>query len=227
MEIAGFIKNSFVDYPGVIASVVFTPFCNFNCWYCHNFEIISQKKGEVEEKTVIDFLNERKGFIDGLVISGGEPTLQDDLFEFISKIKAMGFKVKLDTNGTNLPCLKKLISANLLDYIAMDIKAPVQKYQKIIQKSISPQIILDAINFIQNCGVAHEFRTTFSPDLTEQDIVEIANIVGKNSNFALQQYNKHFDSWPEPHSEEFVLQVASKVKKQVKSLCVRGIKRNF
>ena len=227
MEIAGFIKNSFVDYPGVIASVVFTPFCNFNCWYCHNFEIISQTKGDIEEATVFEFLKSRKGFIDGVVVSGGEPTLQKDLFDFISKIKQLGFKVKLDTNGTNLKVLKQLVDAKLLDFIAMDIKAPPKKYEQIVQKTFSEKTILDAINYIKSCGVAHEFRTTFSPDLNEQDILEIAKYVGKESTYAIQQYNKHFDSWPEPHDENKITEVANQLKNEVKNLIVRGIKRKF
>lgn len=227
MEIAGFIKNSFVDYPGVISSVVFTPFCNFNCWYCHNCEVISQVKGTISENEVLAFLKQRKGFIDGVVVSGGEPTLQKDLVPFIRKIKQMGFKVKLDTNGSNLKALEDLTKENLLDYIAMDIKAPIQKYKQIIGKDFPKEAILSAIDFIKNCGVDHEFRTTFSPDLTKEDVLEIARLVGKDHKFSLQQYNKNSENAPAPHTEKEVKDAGQLAKKEVSELKIKGLKTIF
>ena len=227
MEIAGFIKNSFVDYPGVIASVVFTPFCNFNCWYCHNCEVISQVKGTIPEEEVLSFLEKRKGFIDGVVISGGEPTLQKDLVPFVRKIKRMGFKVKLDTNGTNISALESLVNENLLDYIAMDIKAPLNKYAQIVQKEWPREEILSAISYIKNCGVDHEFRTTFSPDLTKEDITEIAQMVGKDHKFSLQQYNRNSENAPQPHTEAYIKETGEAIKNKVLDLKIKGIKTIF
>jgi len=227
MEIAGFIKNSFVDYPGVIASVVFTPFCNFNCWYCHNCEVITQVKGTISENEVLSFLESRKGFIDGVVISGGEPTLQKDLISFARKIKQMGFKLKLDTNGTNISALEALVSENLLDFIAMDIKAPLVKYSQIIGKDWPKEQILSAIDYIKNCGVDHEFRTTFSPDLTKEDITEIATLVGKNHKFSLQQYNKNSENAKSPHTEDYVKETGEAVKDKVLDFKIKGLKTIF
>lgn len=227
MEIAGFIKNSFVDYPGVISSVVFTPFCNFNCWYCHNCEVISQIKGTIPESEVFSFLEKRKGFIDGVVVSGGEPTLQKDLVSFIRKIKKMGFKVKLDTNGSNQKALETLVDENLLDYIAMDIKAPIDKYKQIIGKDFPKEAIISAIEYVKNCGVDHEFRTTFSPDLTKEDIADIATLVGKDHKFSLQQYNKNSENAPSPHTEEYIKQTGEMIKNKVQDLKIKGIKTIF
>lgn len=189
MEISGLIKNSFVDYPKNIACVVFTAGCNMNCWYCHNHDLISETKGEIDEEYVFSLLEERKKFLDGVVITGGEPTLQPDLTEFIKKVKAIGLKVKLDTNGTNLSVVKNLVNAGLLDYIAMDVKAPLSKYS-VITSVPNIQEIKDSIEYIKNCGVDYEFRTTFAPNLTSDDIKQLVKDIGFVKNYALQQYRK-------------------------------------
>ncbi|MBQ2863862.1 MAG: anaerobic ribonucleoside-triphosphate reductase activating protein [Clostridia bacterium] len=189
MEISGLIKNSFVDYPKNIACVVFTAGCNMNCWYCHNHDLISETKGEIDEEYVFSLLEERKKFLDGVVITGGEPTLQPDLTEFIKKIKSIGLKVKLDTNGTNLSVVKNLVNAGLLDYIAMDVKAPLSKYS-VITSVPNIQEIKDSIEYIKNCGVDYEFRTTFAPNLTSDDIKQLVKDIGFVKNYALQQYRK-------------------------------------
>ncbi len=189
MEISGLIKNSFVDYPKNIACVVFTAGCNMNCWYCHNHDLISETKGEIDEEYVFSLLEERKRFLDGVVITGGEPTLQPDLTEFIKKVKAIGLNVKLDTNGTNLSVVKNLVNAGLLDYIAMDVKAPLSKYS-VITSVPNIQEIKDSIEYIKNCGVDYEFRTTFAPNLTSDDIKQLVKDIGFVKNYALQQYRK-------------------------------------
>lgn len=189
MNIIGFLKNSLIDYPKHISCVVFTPGCNMNCWYCHNREIITMVEGTIAEEEIFNFLKMRVGFIDGVVISGGEPTMQQDLVSFIQKIKALNFKVKLDTNGTNLQMLKELVEANLLDYIAMDVKAPLKNYNKI---TIVPDIeeLRASIDYIKNCGVEYEFRTTFVPNLTCDDIVQILGEIKGAKNYSLQAYIK-------------------------------------
>ncbi len=189
MEISGLIKNSFVDYPKNIACVVFTAGCNMNCWYCHNHDLISETKGVIDENYVLNLLEERKKFLDGVVITGGEPTLQPDLKDFIKKVKTTGLKVKLDTNGTNLTMLKDLVESGLIDYVAMDVKAPLNKYSKITTVP-NLQEIKDSIEYIKNCGLDYEFRTTFAPNLTMDDIRELVNDIGCVKNYALQQYRK-------------------------------------
>ena len=120
MKIGGFMKQSFVDFPATIAAVIFTSGCNLNCWYCHNRQLIDGTQEEYTLEEILAFLESRKGFIDGVVISGGEPTLQPDLLDVILELKARGFKVKLDTNGTNPQVLRQVLPH--LDYVAMDVK---------------------------------------------------------------------------------------------------------
>lgn len=189
MNIVGLIKNSFIDYPKHISCVVFTPGCNMNCWYCHNRSIINMTEGTIPEQEVFDFLKTRVGLLDGVVVSGGEPTMQSDLFDFISKVKELGFKVKLDTNGTSVETVKRLVDANLLDYIAMDVKAPLDQYNKV---TYVPDIeeLKRAISYIQTCGVDYEFRTTFLPNLTKDDIMQILETVKGCKNYSLQAYVK-------------------------------------
>ena len=173
MKIAGFQKTSFVDFPGIIAAVIFTPGCNMRCGYCHNKHILSGNMELVDELTVTDYLSKRKGMVNGVVVSGGEPTLQPDLERFISGVKGMGYKVKLDTNGTNPDAVKNLFEKGLIDYVAMDIKAPVSKYSRICGCSVDTDAVLETVGFLQSHNVPHEFRTTFCPGLTDEDIVEI------------------------------------------------------
>ncbi len=189
-NIVGLQKNSFIDYPASISTVVFTPGCNMNCWYCHNCEIINQTEGTISVDDVLEFLRERVGFIDAVVVTGGEPTLQSELPAFFRAVKEMGFKTKLDTNGTNLAILKHLVEEKLLDYIAMDIKAPFEKYGKI---TMLPDIaeVQNSVELIKNCGVDYEFRTTFAPNLYEEEILALLQQISKTSPvkvYSLQAY---------------------------------------
>lgn len=191
MQIIGFIKNSFVDYPTYISSVVFTPGCSLDCWYCHNRDIIHQTQGIYNQESILEFLKERIGFLDGVVITGGEPTLQKHLPDFIKKVRSLGLKVKLDTSGTNYQVLKNLIDENLLDYIAMDIKAPFENYGKIT--SITPQqleSVKKSIDLIKNSKVEYEFRTTFAPNLTVDDIKKMLEECAPIKTYSLQAYKK-------------------------------------
>ena len=131
MLFGGFLKNSFIDFPGKISCVVFTYGCNLKCPYCHNPDLIRFKQGkspEISEYSVLSFLEQRMGLIDGVVITGGEPTLQGELAYFAKKVKLLGYSVKMDTNGTRPDILANLIESDLVDYVAMDIKAPFEKY---------------------------------------------------------------------------------------------------
>ena len=225
MEISGLIKNSFVDYPKNIACVVFTAGCNMNCWYCHNHDLISETKGVVSEEYVFDLLNERSKFLDGVVITGGEPTMQPDLKDFIIKIKSLGYKVKLDTNGTNLNVVKDLVENNLLDYIAMDVKAPYAKYSSITTVP-NLQTIKDCVEYIKSCGVDYEFRTTFAPNLTSEDIVELVENIGNVKNYALQQYKKPEHILKEilaPHLPSELNLLKEKLANKVQNFIVRNI----
>ena len=173
MKIGGFVKNSFVDYPGLICSVIFTVGCNLRCWYCHNSHLFDDRQKLVREQEIFDFLSSHKGFIDAVVISGGEPTLQGDLIEFIKAIKKLGYKVKLDTNGTNFEVLRALIEGKLVDYVAMDIKAPLEDYIKIVGVDCNLEDVKKSVGLLLEGQVESEFRTTFSPDLNLEDIEKI------------------------------------------------------
>ena len=189
MEIIGFEKNSLLDFPKNIASVIFTPGCNMNCWYCHNREILNEKTGGYSEEQILNFIIERKDFLDGVVITGGEPTLQPDLINFMKKLKAIPTKVKLDTNGTNPEILKEIYEQNLVDFVAMDLKAPFEKYN-IVTPVKDIEKIKESVNLIKNSGVDYEFRTTFAPNLTKEDIVTLIEQVAPINRYALQLYKK-------------------------------------
>lgn len=147
------------------------------------------QEGTISQEVILNYLKKRVGLLDGVVISGGEPTLQNNLKEFIKRIKSLGFLVKLDTNGTNPETLRELVSENLIDYIAMDIKAPFESYNKItIIQDIEK--IKQSVEFIKNCGVNYEFRTTFAPNLTKEDIVNILKSISGAKTYSLQAYFK-------------------------------------
>lgn len=225
MEIAGKNTNSFVDMKGMIAYIVFTPGCNFNCWYCHNRHILGNDTELLNTEEVIADIKSRKGFVDAVVISGGEPTLQSDLKEFIIGIKAMGFKIKLDTNGTRPEVIRDLLSEKLLDYVAMDIKAPFYKYEKIACSEVDKEKIEESINLLLNSEIDYEFRTTFSPDLDEADILQIAERIRGAKLYVLQQFNKHDHMTKKtfgPHSPSYIREAARKAEEYVKVL-VKGI----
>ena len=224
MEIGGIVRNSFVDYPGVLCAVVFTTGCNYNCWYCHNSHIL-HKKGEIREEDVLSFLKERKKFLDGVVVSGGEPTLQKDLEDFIRKVKELGYKVKLDTNGSNFEVLKGLVSKKLVDYVAMDIKAPLNKYEMVTGVTRTLKDEQKSIEFLLTSKVDYEFRTTYSPDLNLQDIEEICKMIKGAKRYSIQkyrtvEYNKK--NMPEKKKEE--MECAGEIaKKYIKEVLVKGI----
>lgn len=198
MKIRGIVKQSLVDYPGEIAAVVFTQGCNLRCPFCHNGHLVT-KPGKIiddyiPEQEILNFLADRTSFLDALVISGGEPTLHSDLPDFIRKVKEQGYLVKLDTNGTNCAMLEYLIKNNLIDYVAMDIKAPVElkAYQNACGH-ISPEDffnIRNSINLLMNADIKTEFRTTVVPSLhTEEDIMAIAEYIKGAELYSLQQFN--------------------------------------
>lgn len=189
MQIHSYLKTSLIDYPGHLAAVVFSYGCNWNCWYCLNQEILKTEGVKVvPEKEVLDFLDERKGFLDGVVLCGGEPTLQPDLISFAKKVKQMGYDVKLDTNGTNPDVLKKMVEEKLVDYVAMDIKAPFSKYESVIGVKTSMDKVMESIEFLRTNAVDYEFRTTCAPTLLKEDLIEIAHQIAGAKRLFLQRF---------------------------------------
>ena len=191
MKIGGLQKVSLIDYPGLICGIVFLQGCNFKCPYCHNPELVDTRLFQpcIKENEVLDFLNTRKGKLDAISITGGEPTIQDDLESFIKQIKKMGFAVKLDTNGSQPQVIKTLLDKKLLDFIAMDIKAPLEKYKSVVKVPVNSDLIKESIKLILKAKITHEFRTTIvESQLKEKDILQIAKLISGAKSYALQKF---------------------------------------
>ena len=186
--IGGLQKTSLLDFPKKIAAIVFTQGCNFRCGYCHNAELLDfSAEPKVKEEDFFDFLTKRKGKLDGVVITGGEPTVQSGLKEFILKIKDLGFEVKLDTNGTNPKVLSELLQ--IIDYVAMDIKAPFTKYGMIAGVNVNIENIRESINLIMSSNVDYEFRTTVVKSQLEFcDFEEIGKQINGAKKYYLQKF---------------------------------------
>lgn len=192
MFIAGLQKSTLLDYPEKIAAIVFTQGCNFRCGYCHNPELLNANyntKPFIKERDFFTFLESRQGKLDGVVITGGEPCLQNDLENFIIKIKNLGFLVKLDTNGSFPDKLRLLLDKKLIDYVAMDIKAPLNKYHKVTGSLIQKENILKSIELIMNSTIEYEFRTTVvSSQLSFEDFENIATLINGAKRYYLQKF---------------------------------------
>lgn len=190
MIIAGLQKLSLVDYPGNIASVVFLQGCNFRCGYCQNPDLVSlEKKFECSEEYVLEFLALRKGMVDGVVISGGEPTIHKQLSAFIKKIRALKFKIKLDTNGYMPEAVEKLLRDRMLDHIAVDIKTSPGKYQMATGVKNAEENVWRTIRTVMMSTVPYEFRTTCVPGIVDaDDIREIGPLVKGAGSYYLQQF---------------------------------------
>lgn len=184
-------KISLIDYPEKLSAIIFTQGCNFNCPYCHNPELLDFDccKNNYTQDEIIDFLKTRKGKLDAVVITGGEPTLQKDLIEFLDKIKSMNYLIKLDTNGSNPCILEKLMKLKLTDYFAMDIKAPLYKYSEVSGSAVDVKNIEESKNLIINSNIDYEFRTTvLKYFLSEQDLLEIAKFLKGAKRLILQKF---------------------------------------
>lgn len=224
MNIGGMVKNSFVDYPDKLACVFFTTGCNFRCWYCHNSQLFGCSP-TITEEHALKFLESHKTFLEGVVISGGEPTLQKDLKEFIVKAKKLGYLVKLDTNGSNFEVLKDLVESKLVDYVAMDIKAPMEKYISVVGNTNKLGDVIKSRDFLLKGTFDYEFRTTFSSDLTLIDLEELCKEIKGAKNFSLQKCNEvtgNEKNLPEKKRDE-LLQGLDIAKKYIKNCLLKGV----
>lgn len=196
MIIGGFQKLTLIDYPGKLATTVFTVGCSFRCPFCHNPELVLgiSHNLTVQEKTKKDFfefLRKRKEKLDGVCITGGEPTIQPDIIEFIKKIKKIGYAVKLDTNGTRPDIIKKIIDLKLVDYIAMDIKNQLKNYDLTTGVKTDQGRIKLSVDLIMHSGISYEFRTTVVPGIhTQKDFLEIAKWIKGAKKYYLQKYQE-------------------------------------
>ena len=192
MTISGMQKLTLLDYPGNTACLIFTQGCNFRCPFCHNRDLVENEIEHeiIDEKEVFKYLEKRKGILDGICITGGEPLLQRDIEDFISKVKEMGFKVKLDTNGSSPSRLKSLLDKGLLDYVAMDIKNDFLNYDKTSGiERINIENIKRSIDIIENSNVEYEFRTTIVKELHNMfQLEQICKYLGPNVRYYIQNY---------------------------------------
>ncbi len=188
MKIGGLLKFSMIDFPGYISAIVFTQGCNIRCKYCHNPELLPlAAETSYSEEEILYYLEKRKNCLEGLVITGGEPTLQPDLKDFIVKVKALGYKIKLDTNGTNPQMVRELINEHLVDFVAMDIKAPFEKYH-LVCGSVNTAKVYETMTLIINSGIDYQFRTTYYKEvLNDADIETIKAMCPDVSKFKLQE----------------------------------------
>jgi len=190
MKIAGMVKNSFVDYPGLVACTLFTPRCNYDCFYCHNRPLIENPPELLAEEDVFAFLRKRRGLLDAVVVTGGEPTLQKDLADFLGRVKAIGYRLKLDTNGSDPEAVRSLLSAGLCDYYAVDYKAPFRRYPEICGRGADAGKTLETIDILMASGADFEVRTTVIPQLDLQDLLTMAGELPRLPRFVLNRYRK-------------------------------------
>lgn len=185
MRIGGLERFSLIDFPGVPAAVVFTRGCNFRCPYCHNGSLLTGETvsdDALSEERVLSFLESRRGRLSGVVVSGGEPTIQSDLPRFLALIRGMGYAVKLDTNGSRPEMIEKVLSSGLVDYIAMDVKAPCELYPTLSGVSVDTGAVMDSLSLIASSGLPHLFRTTVPPGLlTEENVAAIQALIPEGS----------------------------------------------
>jgi pyruvate formate lyase activating enzyme len=192
MIIGGFQRFSLIDYPDKICAIVFTQGCNFRCPYCHNPELVDTKRSAnigLTEDEVLSFLDRRKGKLNAVTITGGEPLLQSDLCAFLSAIKRLGYLVKLDTNGSFPSRLEGIMQSKFVDYIAMDIKTSLDKYHQVIKRKIDTRKILDSIRLIMDSGLEYEFRTTVVKAFFERDnFYKIGQLIKNARLYVLQKF---------------------------------------
>jgi len=190
MIFGGLEKFTLIDYPGKTACMVYTIGCNFRCPYCHNPELVDETaETTFSEKNVFDFLDARTAMLDGLVVTGGEPTLHDDLPEFLKAVKTRGFLVKLDSNGTRPDMLMDIIDQGLVDYIAMDIKSPLSKYSQTVARPVDVDAIRRSIRLLIDSTIDYEFRTTVIKSmLSPEDIAEIGREINGAKKYFLQKF---------------------------------------
>jgi len=230
MKIGGLQKTSLLDYPDIISAIVWTVGCNFRCPFCYNKDLVFGNINTISEEELFSFLKKRKGMLEGLVISGGEPLMHKDIAEFIEKVKKMKYLVKIDTNGSYPEKLEELIEKKLVDYISMDVKAPETKYDKLSGVKSNIKNIKKSISIIKNSKTEYEFKTTFVPDLlNKKDIIEIGKWLEGSKKYYLQQFKNNTSLISDklqnfiPHSKEELIETLNDIKPYFEVCDVRGI----
>jgi len=217
MQIGGLQKVTLIDYPGRIAATIFLTGCNFRCPFCYSSELVLpekiKKQPRISEKDFFKFLKERKKLIDGVVVCGGEPAISKGLISLIKKIKKEGFLVKLDTNGSEPKILEELIDKKLIDYVAMDIKGPKEKYGEFSGRKVNIREIQKSIDILKKGKIDHEFRSTIVPTLHKKgDVIEMAKWIRGAKRYYLQNFRPEKTIDPKfekikPYPQEFLLEI--------------------
>jgi pyruvate formate lyase activating enzyme len=228
---SGWLPNSMLDWPGKICTVLFLHGCNFRCPYCHNPELVNGPRipNEVSWNRLAFFLTQRKGWIDGVSISGGEPTLHPELPELCRKIKSIGMLVKLDTNGSRPRVLKEMLSHGLIDHISMDIKTSLTRYPEVVRRPVDMESIMESIEIVRGCGIEHEFRCTVVPGLVKyRDLESIAAMLEGAEALVLQQFRPEKTLEPgfqelKPYSDDVLLRWADRLSSRV-NIRTRGLR---
>lgn len=233
MRINGFTGLSLIDYPDKISSIIFTSPCNFRCPFCQNSNLIEKNDDVIQDFFVLNEISKRKNFIDGVVVTGGEPTLQEDLENFLFKIKEMGLKVKLDTNGYLPDIIENLIQKKLVDYVSMDIKTSFEKYSSACGVYVDIKKIQQTIKIIMNSDLDYDFRTTCVPGLVnKEDILKIGEFVKDAKLYIFQQFNNenaYSDEYKKivPYSEKEIEEFTEIIKKFVKKVRINNLSKIF
>ncbi len=226
VKISGFNKLTLLDYPGLTACIIFTQGCNYKCPFCHNASLLDNKDGTYDEEEILKFLEKRKKVLEGICISGGEPLMQKEILEFIKKIKDIGYKIKIDTNGSYPEILKYLIDNKLIDYVAMDIKNDIDNYKKTTGVT-NTNIVMKSIDILLKSDIEYEFRTTIVKELhNEENIINIAKMIKDAKKYYLQKFIDSGDIVSNnlhPFSDEEMLVIKTKVEKYIPNVEVRGI----
>ena len=229
MDIHGLQKMTLLDFPGHVACTIFLGGCDFACPFCHNFELIDgTAKPLLTDVDLLEFLGKRKGLLDGVAITGGEPCLHKDLPDLLKKIRAMGFKTKLDTNGYHPQLLKQILDEKLVDYVAMDIKNSEEKYNTTCGKTyIDLNLIKQSISYIMNSGIDYEFRTTVVSEFHEaNDFHSIGQLIQSAQKYYLQSFTDRdtvpFENLHAP-SKEQLIEYANIAKKYINNVYIRGV----
>lgn len=230
--IKGLNKTTLVDYPPYVACTVFLSACNFRCGFCHNPNLVLRPhlEEDITTKEVIEYVKSKKKWLDAVVITGGEPTLHDDLVEFVKKLKELDVKVKLDTNGSRPKMIKELIDSKLVDKISMDIKTSEEKYHLACRCEVDTALIEESISLLKSSGIDHEFRCTVVPGIVdEEDIVKISRWLGKSKNFYIQQFRSSEDMIDnsfkdiKPYDKETLEKMKASVKDNFDKIEVRNL----
>lgn len=229
MKICGLNKTTLLDYPGCVAATIFVGGCNFRCPFCHNGDLVlhSGKMDSYSQEEIFAFLKKRKNVLEGVCVTGGEPTLCKELPEFIGEIKKLGYKVKLDTNGSNPEMLKELVENDVVNYVAMDIKAPMENYDKVSGMTVDVKKIEQSVALLKNGKVPYEFRTTVVKELhTKEDFEKIGQWLMGAERYYLQSYqetDKNISKGYSALAKDELLEIAELLKKYIKNVELRSV----